>query len=145
MEINIYGNRIIPRLNLWNLPNSKIDPLSFFSLRCLQSWFLLAQARPVTNRSDWNVGLPRRAFKTVLIDWSLVSAEKKRVGGRIQPPSPSSSLAENYLEKPRYPSLPLPPPPHPRSSPILGLSCLYIFFPTISCLFQSVTWHYNIS
>ena len=144
MEINIYGNRIIPRLNLWNLPNSKIDPLSFFSLRCLQSWFLLAQARPVTNRSDWSLGLPRRAFKTVLIDWSLVSAEKKRVGGRIQPPSPSSSLAENYLEKPRYPSR----PPPPASFPFVTNPKLIMFldfFPTISCLFQSVTWHYNIS
>ena len=117
MEINIYRNRIIPRLNLWNVPNSKMDPLSFFSLRCLQSWFLLAQARPVTNRSDWSLGLPRRAFKTVLIDWSLVSAEKKRVGGRIQPPLPpfpGSSLAENYLENNDIPPfLPSPPAPSP--------------------------------
>ena len=100
---------------------------------------ILALARPVTNRSDWSLGLPRRAFKTFLIDWSSDSAEKKRVG--IQPPPPppplpplpplppplpfpSSSLAENYLRKIKYPSL-SPPPPAPPPLPF-PLNLLFI-------------------
>ena len=150
--INIYGKRIIHRLNLWNLPNSrsrKIDPLYFFSVRCLQLWFrkakknlflpdsggntrenlssvnMLALARPVTSRSDWGLGHPRRAFKTFLIDWSLVSAIKKRVGVRIQllSPLPWQFIGREISWKTII-SLPSPFPPPPRLPPIVSVSCL---------------------
>ena len=79
--------------------------------------------------------------------WLVISfGEEEKGWGKDSTPLPPSLAVHwqrNILENHNIPPFPLPPtfPFATNRKRVMFV----VFFPTISCLFQYVTWHYNIS
>ena len=99
------------------------------------------------NKSIWlRFRTPSKGLQDFLY-WLVISFGEEEKGWRKDstplPPSLAVHWQRNILENHNIPPFPLPPtfPFATNRKRVMFV----VFFPTISCLFQYVTWHYNIS